>query len=147
MFVFSYSYGHRKTREMKGKLGRARTNACHASLYVQCHSVSYTLYPFVRQAKRIVHRLHNLNVANCLWGKNNWLVFCVCKMEISWAMAFWTFPIMNTCSYDYCVYIFLTEHCDYGLCDCSWLYKTDGIDTNHVILWKDYQSSRSTILL
>lgn len=62
---------------MKGKLEKARTNVCRASLCVQCHSVSYTLYSFVQQAKRIVHRLHNLNVANCLWGKKK-LVGVLC---------------------------------------------------------------------
>lgn len=65
------------------------------------------IYPFVRQAKRIVHRLSQPQRSkNCLWGKNGWLVFCVLKAEVGYYNGIPNFPIMNIYSYDYRVYIF-----------------------------------------
>lgn len=66
-------------------------------------------------------------------------------------MAFRTF-LLRTFTVMITVFIFLTEHCDYGFCDCNWLYKTligRKVDINYVtlasLIW--HQNSRSTILL
>lgn len=70
-----------------------------------------TLYPthnpFVRQAKRIVHRLSQPQRSkNCLWGKTGWLVFCVPRAEVGYSNGIPNFPIPNIYSSDYRVYIF-----------------------------------------
>lgn len=124
---------------MKGKLEKVKTKSVVLH-YVFNVTVSYTLYSFVQQAKRIVHRLHNLNVANCLWGKKK-LVGVLCMSNGNQLNN----GILNLSYYEHlqlwlpCLYFFNWTLWLWVLRLQLTLQNSDDerIDTNHVIPWKD----------